>query len=213
MHQLEAHGVHGLPGDLTNNAIAAAIGALTIIVMVVIAVWQQCEIARYRRADQTLRDTEAEREQLQSERQACRDFWQPVEDEIRALLVPLEEIEAEVLEEGPLDRFTIDANLVGRIQRRLESVSRRCPASLHDPLSAVAPAVAALGRTATLSDAEVIDRYYRALTSTPPARPAGEVMASAIGARAIAQYRAAKDLQGAIAAVWKAIREQHGVDI
>ena len=213
MHQLEVHGVHGAPGDLTNSVIVTVIGALTIIVMVMIAVWQHRQNARYRKADRALQNAEAERKRLQSELRVRRDFWQPIVDEIRALLVPLEEIEAEVLEQGPLDHSTIDADLIGRIQRRLEGVSRRCPASLHDPLSAVASAVAALGRTAIPSDVEVTDHYYRALISTPPLRPTDEVLASAIEAKAIAQYRAAKDLQAAIAAAWKALRMERGVDI
>ena len=213
MHPLDVHAVHGPSSDLTNNAIGTVMGALTVIVMVMIAVWQHRETGRYWRIHQVLQRAEAERERLQTERRASRDFWRPVIDEIRALLVPLEEIEAEVLEEGPLDHSTIDADLLGRIQRRLEGVSRRCPASLVGPLSAIATAVAVIGSTHIPSDMEVTDHYYIALTSNPPGPLTAEVRASAIGAKAVAQYRAAEDLQASIAAAWKVLRIECGVNI
>jgi hypothetical protein len=213
LHQLSAHTVHGGMSDMTGNTIALVIGALTIIVMVMIAIWQQREISRYRKADHAVQEAAAERGRLQSERQARRDFWQPVVDEIRVLLVSLEEIETRILDQGPLDHSTIDADLLGHIQRRLESISDRCPISLHDPLLAVASAIAVLGRTVILTDAEVTGHYYATLTGTPPVRPADRFLASAIGAKAVDQYRAAQNLQDATAAVWKALRVECGVDI
>jgi hypothetical protein len=213
MHPHDMRAMHEPSGDLTSSAIAIIIGALTIIVMVITAVWQQREVVRYWKADLAQQDADAERERLQSERRARQDYWRPLMDEIRVLLVSLEEIEAQVLEQGPLDHSTIGVDLLAGIQRRLEAVARRCPTSLADPLLAAATAVAVLGRTAVPSDVEVTDHYYRALTSAPAAPPTGEVLASVIGAQAIAQYRAAKDLQAALAAAWKALAMQSGVSI
>jgi hypothetical protein len=213
MHPHDVHAVHGPPVDLTSSAITIIIGALTITVMVMIAVWQQREIVCYRKADRAQQDADAELERLQSERRTRRDYWRPVIDEIRVLLVPLEEIAAQVLEQGPVDHSTIGVDLLTCIQWRLQCVDRRCPTSLHDPLLAVATAVAVLGGIAVPSDVEVTDDYYRALNTIPPAPLTGEVLASVLGAKAVAQYRAAKDLQAALATAWKAIEMESGVGI
>ena len=84
------------------------IALLTIAVAVGVALWQHRELARFRKVDREDRERQAEQEQIKQERRDRRDSWQPEFNEIRQLLVPLEEIESEVRELGPLDSGAIE---------------------------------------------------------------------------------------------------------
>jgi len=186
------------------------VGIIGIVAAVGIAVWQHRELSHYRRADRELETQHAEQESLRRARRARRDSWEPGFTEIQELLIKLEDIESEAREQGPLSHDVIDAADLGRLQRRLENVSERCPDTLHDPLLAVAMVVAKFRRVIIKSDTEVTDEYASAVASTPPGDPAPRVMADALGAKAIEQDRAAVDLHHAIGKSWEAVQTERG---
>jgi hypothetical protein len=185
---------------------------LTIAVAVGIALWKHRDLTRFRKADRELREIQSEQERIKQERRDRQDSWQPEFNEIRQLLVLLEEIESEVRELGPLDRDAIEQTDLGHTQRRIESVARRCPEALRDPLLAAARAVGELRSIALLPDTDVVNDY-KALNRTSPASLAAAILPSAIGANAVAQYRAAVALQDAVQAVWSKLRTERGGEL
>jgi heme exporter protein D len=197
------------PSDSVNYAILA-VSALAVIVAVGIAVWQRRDLRRYRKADQARSARQAEQEHLRQDRRARRESWDPVFREIQELLIWLEDIESEARESGPLDRDELDVFELCRMQRRLENVSGRCPGTLRDPLQAVATAITKFRSIVTLSDDEVAREYTKVLCSTPSASLPSNIMASAIGAKATDQYKAAVALHSAIGAAWAAVHTERG---
>jgi hypothetical protein len=186
------------------------VDTLALIAAVVIAVWQHRVLGRYRRAERESQAQQAEQEHLQQTRRDRRESWEPVFRETDETLKSLEDIESEVRAQGPLDHDFIDQAELGRIQRHLDNISDRCPETLRDPVRAVAAAAARLRNVLVLSDAEVIDEYAKALAGSPPCELPPELRATAIGARAVEQYRAAVHLHEVISAAWKAVHTERG---
>ena len=189
------------------------ISLLAIAVPVAIALWQHRELTRFRKADRALQEQQARQEEIKQVRRDRRDSWQSESNEIRDLLVSLEEIESEVRELGPLDRGAIENADLGHTQRRLDSVARRCPEALRDPLLVAASAVGELRNITLLSDTDVVNDYRQARNSTRPASLAAEILPSAVGANAVAQYRAAVALQNAVQVVWNTLRTERGGEL
>lgn len=197
------------PSDPVNYAILV-VSALAVIVALGIAVWQRRDLRRYRKADQARAARQAEQEHLRQDRRARRESWEPVFKEIQELLIRLEDIESEARESGPLDRDALDVAELCRMQRRLENVSARCPGTLRDPLQAVATAITNFRSLAILPDNEVTREYTNALCSTPSASLPSNILASALGAKAIDQYKTAVNLHSAIRAAWDAVHTERG---
>jgi hypothetical protein len=76
-----------------------------------------------------------------------------------------------------------------------------------------ATAVSEIRNITLVSDTDVTNGYQQALGSSPSASPAAEMLASAIGANAVAQYQAAVVLQDAVHAVWEALRIERGGEL
>jgi hypothetical protein len=186
------------------------VSVLAVVVAVAIATWQRHDLRRYRRTDQAFERQREEAERLRQDRRARRESWEPVFTEIQELLIELEDIESEARELGPLDHDAIDGSKLRRIQRRLENVSPRCPRTLRDPLQAVASAAAGFRSIVVLPDAGVTSQYAKELSSTSPGGPAPEIRASALGAKAIEQYKAAVALHSAIGKAWDAVHTERG---
>jgi hypothetical protein len=129
--------------------------------------------------------------------------------EVQPLLVELSVIASRARERGPLGRDAIDSAELDRIQWQLADFSARCAPALGDALRTVGAAAAKLRRITILTDGD-LRQAYEALTGTSAGElpPAG--VASAIGARAVEQYRVAVELHEAISAAWIVIRAQRG---
>lgn len=177
-----------LPTDRTNLWILI-VSAIAILVTVTIAVWQRHDLRRYRRAEEALKAQRAALERLRQDRRARRESWDPVLNEIQELLIRLEDVGSEAREEGPLDQNAIDDTELGRIQRRLENVSTRCPESLHDPLQAVASAVTKFRNIRIPAETGTPREYARA---------------------GIRQYMMAVAMHNAIGEVWETVHTERG---
>jgi hypothetical protein len=187
-----------------------SVDTLALIVSVCISVWQHRVLRDYRKADKESAAKLAEQEQLRQSRRDRRDSWESVFRETDEILKNLEDIESEVRAQ-PADHVFIGRVELGRAQRHLENISGRCPEALRDQLCAVAAAVARLRGVVVLADAEVIARYTEILGSSGEVPP--EILADALGAKAVEQYRAAVALHEAIDAAWKAIATERGGDL
>jgi hypothetical protein len=212
LYNLVAQGNFTSSSGSVNYAILI-VSTLAVMAAVGIAIWQHRDLRRYRKVDQAFETQRAEQENLRQVRRTRRDSWEPVFKEIQELLIKLEDIESEARDQGPLDRETIDIADLGWMQRRLENVSDRCPDMLRDPLRAVAMAVARLRSVIIIPDVDVTHEYEKALTSTPPSNLPQGITASALGARAIEQYRAAVDLHCAIGGAWNTVHTERGGDL
>lgn len=186
------------------------VSALTVFVTLGVAFWQHRDLRRYRRTEQESKEESAKEERERQARRARRESWEPVFKETQETLTRLEDIESEVRQQGPLTRKAIDAAELGRLQRRLQNVAERCPEALRDPLRDVAKATAWLRGVDILSDTEVIEKYTDALTGGHPGDLAPEIWASALGARAIEQYKTAVALHAAIHEAWDAVHTERG---
>lgn len=109
--------------------------------------------------------------------------------EVEPLLVKMGVIASQARDRVSLDRDAIDLAELDRIQWQLADFSDRCAPVLGDALRTVVAAAAKLRQIAHL----------------PPA-----LVPSAIGARAVEQYRVAVELHEAISAAWFVIRAQRG---
>jgi hypothetical protein len=187
--------------------------AASILVAIAIAAWQFLVARRYRKIDRAERaQLEAKRAEdlaLAHRRQANRDSWDQEYQEYRGILTKLEDI-ASAVEEGPLTPDQTDGNELGRVQRRLNNVSTRCPEALREPLRKVAEAVGVFRGIQILSEADATKEYSEQVASKPTGCPDPLVPAKKIGAKAIAQYAAAVKLLSAIDDAWKALNTERG---
>jgi hypothetical protein len=203
-------GGHGAStADLVSEAILT-VSVIGVIVTVAIAALQRRDLTRYRKIDQDLATRQAEQEHLRQERLAHRETWEQVFLEIQDPLVRLEDIESEVREQGPLDGYAVDTAELGKLQRRLENVSRRCPEALREPLKATAAAVQALRSVTVSSDTDVTILFTKAADGVPAGGPPPEIPARAIGATAIQQFKAASELHNAIGKAWDSVHYERG---
>jgi len=186
------------------------VSILTVLVTVGIAASQRRDLRRYRRTEQEAKEKSDKKEGERRARLARRESWEPVFREMQGTLTKIEDIESEVRQQGPLTRKAIDVVELGRLQRRLENVAERCPEALGDPLRNVANAIASLRSIDILSDAEVIEKYTDALTGDHPGNLPPEIWPSALGSRAIEQYKAAAALHTKIHEALQAIETERG---
>lgn len=180
-----------------------------IVVSAGIAGWQHKTLHTYRKADRRQNAERAAQDREREDRRARRDSWEPVFKEIQAVLRRVEDVESEA-RNRPLDRQAMARANLGRVQRRLETLSDRCPPPLTKPLQTVAAAVAKLQTVPVPTDTDVQRAYTKAVESTPPCDPAPEFMASAIATEAIGQYQAAVELHAAVMAAWEAVQTERG---
>jgi hypothetical protein len=186
------------------------LGILPAAVTICIASWQHIVLQRYKKEERELAAEQADQKRQRQRRRELRETWEAMFQEIHEILRKLEDVESEVRRQGPLDHASIGRVELGRIQWQLENVSGRGPEALRDPLLAVAEAVGKLRGVVVLPDAEVIARYTGILARAGEITP--EIAASALGARAVEQYRAAVALHEAIDTAWRAINTERGSD-
>jgi hypothetical protein len=198
-----------IPGDPVNLAILI-VSVLAILVAVTIAIWQRHDLRLYRQADHALEAQITARERLQQERRSRRESWEPVFTEIQDLLIKLEDMESEARDVGHFTKNSVERNELGRIQRRLENVSMRCPDSLHDPLQIVASAATSFRRIALFSNAAASCEYSAALENFGQNSLIKEHEGCALCTKNIELYKTAVILHHAIGKAWEAIHTERG---
>ncbi|MFE2838592.1 hypothetical protein ACFXI6_47820 [Streptomyces mirabilis] len=154
------------------------------------------------------RQDAAERREMEEAR-TRREAWKNDYDSVHAMLIDAANLAYQVNHRGPLTRRDFADLETALLHTNLEQASQRTPDELEAPLLEVAKHVANLLPQAVASDAETLDTYELVRQGEAAAVPAERTIRSE-HIRAVAQARAAEDLEAAVRAARRALTKAWG---
>lgn len=200
--QLAAAGIDlsGLP----NFVSGIVTGALTMVLMVMIARWQRVFELRDRAADRAVEEALRQERGAHEAKVARREVWRADYNAIHGLLESCEELAYHVRHDGPLTQAGFEAQNVASLRMKVERLAERGVPGLREPLANLANSLDLLVQCAAIESASM---------TVPTHGPVLGRNLHEMQRTAILQDRAEHVLTERITVAWAVLRTEWGSQI